>query len=269
MVEEAPGGSGETDPTRAHYATLLAPIYRWMLGDWEQALSRSRAELHALGVRAAGPDARALDLGAGPGLQSIPLAELGYRVTAVDTSGELLAALSAARPDVRAVLADLADLGSIADEVDDKAYGETSDDAYDLIVCMGDTLTHLHTEGDVRRVLAAACRRLRPGGRVVLTFRDYVALVRESTDRFILVHGDAERVLTCCLEEASARVRVTDLVHERRDGRWTLRASAYHKLRLSAAYVREALCELGLEIDRCDSAGGRISVVGTKISCLR
>ncbi len=36
------------------------------------------------------------------------------------------------------------------------------------------------------------------------------------------------------------------------------------KLRLSAGSVRETLCELGLEIERCDSAGGRITLVGRK-----
>ena len=41
------------DRTSLHYATLLAPIYRWMLGDLPSAIERSRAELRELGVGAA------------------------------------------------------------------------------------------------------------------------------------------------------------------------------------------------------------------------
>jgi SAM-dependent methyltransferase len=253
MAEIALEGTREMDPTRAHYGGLLAPIYRWMLGDWGQALARSSDELEALRVRIARTGARALDLGAGPGLQSIPLAQLGYRVTAVDTSRELLAALSAARPDVHVVVGDLVEF----------LRAPAEDGAFDLVVCMGDTLTHLRTEEDVRAVLAATCRRLALGGRVLLTFRDYVT-PRESTDRFVLVHGDGERILTCCLDYAPGRVRVTDIVHERRDGQWTLRASAYDKLRLPAGRVRETLGELGLVIERCDSVGGRVTVVARK-----
>jgi hypothetical protein len=66
------------DRTQLHYATLLAPIYRWMLGDFSSAIERSRAELRELGVGAARRGARALDLGAGL-CPDDPLVELGYR----------------------------------------------------------------------------------------------------------------------------------------------------------------------------------------------
>ena len=43
----------------------------------------------------------------------------------------------------------------------------------DLILCMGDTLTHLLDVEVVANLFAAACRLLKPGGRMVLTYRDY------------------------------------------------------------------------------------------------
>jgi SAM-dependent methyltransferase len=238
--------------TRAHYETLLAPIYRWMLGDFAAALARSRVELRGLGVGRAREGARGLDLGAGLGLQSIPLHELGYRVTAVDSSRELLGELRRECPGVVTLEADLLDLARVAR------------DQYAVVVCMGDTLTHLASQAEVDSVLAAAAAALEPGGALVATFRDYVAPVRESVERFILVRADENRVHTCCLDYGSERVRVTDLLHERAGGEWSLRASAYEKLRLSHAWVAERLRAHGLGVTRAESNGGRASVVARR-----
>ncbi|HTQ04350.1 MAG TPA: methyltransferase domain-containing protein [Polyangiaceae bacterium] len=235
--------------TRAHYQTLLAPIYRWMLGDFAAALARSRLELDTLGIGPAGSGARALDLGAGLGLQAIPLHELGYRVTAVDSSDELLAELHRDCPAVSLVTGDLAELGRIATE------------SYAVIVCMGDTLTHLASLEEVDAVLAAACAVLAPSGVLALTFRDYVAPVRESVDRFILVRADESRIHTCCLDYGVSHVRVTDLLHERNAGTWALRASAYDKVRLAHGWVAERLRAHGADSVRAESSGGRITVV--------
>jgi SAM-dependent methyltransferase len=235
--------------TRAHYETLLAPIYRWMLGDFGAALARSRREFEALGIGPAREGERALDLGAGLGLQSIPLHELGYRVTAVDSSRELLAELARDCPDVLVLAADLMELARSVTE------------RYALVVCMGDTLTHLATPDEVDSVLAAASATLEPGGTLVLTFRDYVAPVREAVDRFILVRADDARIHTCCLDYGAEHVRVTDLVHERHAAEWALRASAYDKLRLAPAWVAERLRAHGMTVTRAESSAGRVAIV--------
>src|SRR5262245_60699584 len=86
------------DRTRQHYAAFLAPIYGLMLGAFPSPLARPRAELRELGVGAARDGARALDLGAGLGLQTLPLVDFGYEVTAVDSSDALLAELATACP---------------------------------------------------------------------------------------------------------------------------------------------------------------------------
>jgi SAM-dependent methyltransferase len=240
--------------TQAHYELLLAPIYRWMLGDFAAAVRRSAAELQAFGIVTAGPGATALDLGAGPGLHSLPLSEAGYRVTAIDSSASLLAELQAARSDVTCVALDLRDLNTLAPA------------SYDVIVCMGDTLTQLGSEADVERLIGEACTKLALGGTLVFTFRDYASRVRESTERFILVRADADRILTCCLDYDVDRVRVTDIVHERGSAGWTMRASEYQKLRLSAGWVRARIEASGATVTRLDATEGRIAIVARRLA---
>jgi 2-polyprenyl-3-methyl-5-hydroxy-6-metoxy-1,4-benzoquinol methylase len=242
-----------TDITKAHYETLLAPIYRWMLGDFSLAIERSRQELTDLGVLPARErGARGLDLGAGLGLQTIPLAKGGYAMTALDSSRELLRELAASCPEATIVGGDLRDTAALVRG------------AFDAIVCMGDTLTHLPSVVDVERLLRDCWERLAPGGTLALTFRDYASAVRASTDRFILVRSDAERILTCCLDYETDRVSVTDIVHQKSAEGWRLTASEYPKLRLSRDLVTALIRNNGAEILKSESKAGRIAIVARK-----
>ncbi|WP_224787783.1 hypothetical protein [Pseudomonas fluorescens] len=55
-----------------HYETHLAPVYLWMAGGFDAAVSRGEAEIEAvLPNRASGTTA--VDLGAGFGMHTIPL----------------------------------------------------------------------------------------------------------------------------------------------------------------------------------------------------
>lgn len=240
------------DMTRAHYATLLAPAYRWMVGDISLALSRSRAELASLGIRAAKPGARALDLGAGLGLQSIPLSELGYEVTAIDSSPELLAELGALEPSIRTREGDLCDLDFVASG------------SYDVVVCMGDTLTHLSSLGAIDALLGKISAVLAADGLLALTFRDYVATRPASGEASVLVRADEQRILTCHLVYERDRVRVTDIVHERNNQAWAVRSSSYFKQAIMLDWLREHLRAHGFSRIECASQSGRSSVVAVR-----
>ncbi len=73
---------------KEHYNQHLGAIYSWMAGDANVALERNRRLFHQLGLDTA-PKGLAIDLGCGTGFQSIPLAELGYSVLAVDSCAVL------------------------------------------------------------------------------------------------------------------------------------------------------------------------------------
>jgi 2-polyprenyl-3-methyl-5-hydroxy-6-metoxy-1,4-benzoquinol methylase len=116
----------------SHYETHLAPIYVWMAGGMEHALKLGASDVaEFLDTRG-----YAVDLGAGFGMHTVPLAKSGYRVLAVDTSEYLLAEL---QRQCSGLKVDVAAVGLLE-------FPAYMPDRADLILCMGDTLTHLQTE---------------------------------------------------------------------------------------------------------------------------
>jgi 2-polyprenyl-3-methyl-5-hydroxy-6-metoxy-1,4-benzoquinol methylase len=236
-------------PVRDHYASHLAPIYAWMCGGMEAALTRGDAELDALGL-APHATRHAVDLGAGFGMHSIPLARRGFEVLAIDSSAELLWELEAlaAGLQVRAV------------EDDILKFREHLAAAPQVILCMGDTLAHLSDEQAVEALFAQVAAALAPGGIFVSSFRDYTTPL-EAERRFIPVRSDADRILTCFLEYEASHVNVHDLVHEREGSAWRQRVSAYRKLRLSPDRVVVALDRAGFQVRRQAGLSGMVRLV--------
>jgi 2-polyprenyl-3-methyl-5-hydroxy-6-metoxy-1,4-benzoquinol methylase len=229
-----------------HYESLLAPIYVWTVGGLDHALSVGAADL----AEFVGAPGYAVDIGAGFGMHTIPLARVGFRVLAIDTSAYLLEQLrqhSTGLP-VTGVRADL------------KEFARHISSPADLIICMGDTLTHLTREEEIGQLLREVAASLRPGGRFVATFRDYRQLP-SGERRFIPVHGDRQRIHTCFLEQAAERVIVHDIVHERCDAGWSQRVSSYEKLRLSPGTVIEAAEHVGLSCLSRPGPRGMLTVV--------
>ena len=232
-----------------HYEQLLAPIYVWMAGGVESALAAGAQDVAPL----APGDGLAIDLGAGFGMHAIPLARAGYEVVALDTSRELLDVLreNSAGLAIRAVDDDL--LG----------FRRHVSTAASLVVCLGDTLTHLASTDDVERLVRDVAASLRPGGRFVATFRDYTHPATGDA-RFIPVRSDANRIHTCFLEEQPDHVLVHDIVHERDGATWRMKVSSYPKLRLAPAAVAEALRYEGLEPTVAPGARGMVRITAVR-----
>lgn len=216
-----------------HYDTLLAPIYLWMAGGIENALVLGASDVADCGKQGG----LAVDLGAGFGMHAIPLARMGYRVVAVDSSAFLLEQLRS--------FGEGLPIKTVAGNLLQFPKHIAADQKADLIVCMGDTLTHLPNREDVASLARLAGTSLAPGGRFVATFRNYVDLPI-GDKRFIPVRSDASRIHTCFIEEAGDAVCVHDILHEKQDDKWSMRVSSYKKLRLAPESVREDFAEAGL-----------------------
>jgi SAM-dependent methyltransferase len=232
-----------------HYAKHLSAVYSWMSGGVEAALLRGSAELDALHVHSKG-SGQAVDLGAGFGMHSIPLARRGYTVLAVDSSCELLREMAthAAMLPIQTVHGDLL------------KFREHVKTKPELILCMGDTLAHLASVQAIESLIADVAVALGDSGVFVLTFRDYSAALTAER-RFIPVRSDADRILTCFLEYEDAHVTVHDLLNEREGAHWGLRVSSYRKLRLVPEWVCGALTARGFVVTREPGQSGMVRLV--------
>lgn len=225
-----------------HYREFLGEHYRWTVAGAGEPEARARLWLDAralLGAR------RVLDLGAGFGAHTSPLAQAGAEVTAVDLDAGLLEQLREGLGDaedrVTAVPAEL--VAWLEAET-----GSTSE-GFDLVLCVGDTLTHLPDAAHVGRLLRGVGRRLTGDGVLVLAWRDNSGPLPQGTARFLPVARERSRSMHCFLEEVDAdRVRVTDVLTEVADEGPRTRFSDYHKLRLGADRVRALAEAAGLEL---------------------
>lgn len=205
-----------------HYANHLAPIYSWMVGDFDAACSAAD-QFYADIELPTGNRHIAVDLGCGHGVHSIPLARRGYRVFSLDTSSHLLNELNAITGDlpIETIQADLTEFHTFL-----------GNESASLIACMGDTVTHLPSLDAVDALIRDSARKLLPDGIVTFSFRDYSTYELIGTERFIPVRSDDYRIHTCFLEYQPDIVLVHDIIHSMVDSTWQTSVSAYPKLRL-------------------------------------
>jgi SAM-dependent methyltransferase len=213
-------------PAEAHYVALLSTRYTWMLGGPEVCLTNARSLLDAAGILSS-TSGVALDLGAGGGYHARALAERGFEVLAVDSSTALLAELSE-------VCKGLSVIPVQGDLLDDSAYRHRA--PFELILCVGDTLTHLDTRADVDQVIDKCASLLSPGGKLVLQFREQTADLPPEQSTFT-TRSDRNCIMECVLHFQPERVWVTDIVHEWNGQQWHAIRSSYAKLRLTATEI--------------------------------
>lgn len=238
---------------RKHYDEFLAPVYSWILGDFENAYN-ANVELFASLELSPEQGDLAVDLGCGPGCQSVPLAERGFRVVAIDFCRPLLDELEGRAADfqIRTVCDDLSE------------FDKHIDEPPGLIVCMGDTLVHLPDIATVEKVIDRISFALKPGGTFIYSIRDYVSNEPTGADRFVPVRADDEQIFTCFLDYRGDVVHVHDVLYTKQTGEWELHISDYLKLRLDTAAINGHLQAKGLDISQQFRERGMIYVVATK-----
>lgn len=211
-----------TSSVADHYENHLAPIYSWMVGDFDSACAQADNFYSEIKLPN-GDGLVAVDLGCGHGVHSIPLARRGYRVLALDTSRHLLDELDAMTGELQ--------IKTIASDLT-RFNDYLGSDSASLIACMGDTLTHLPSRDAVNTLIHDSARKLTPNGMLTFSFRDYSSQELTGAERFIPVRSDDRRIHTCFLDYRPDTVLVHDIVHSLVDSSWRMSVSAYSKLRL-------------------------------------
>ncbi len=204
---------------KEHYDNHLGHFYSWMTGNFQARTNEFKKFLSDNYIKPTSTKI-AVDLGAGHGIQSIPLAEQGFNVLAVDFNEKLLSELKSNAKDLN--------ITAIVDDIRNvKLFAEKPE----LIVCCGDTLPHLDSKKEIEAFIADIANSLTENGKVIFSFRDYsVALT--GTNRFISVKSDKDKILTCVLDYENDFVNVTDLLYEKTNEGWRQKVSTYKKVRL-------------------------------------
>ena len=141
----------------------FAGDYAAAVTDWNLAVQRQARSLGTVIADRVGDRSRVLDCAAGIGTQALGLAARGFEVTASDMSVGALAQ-ARAEADRRGLTLAWA-VGDMRDLSPD--LGE-----FDAVLCCDNSLPHV-AEPDLPRALASMRARLRDGGLLLLSLRDY------------------------------------------------------------------------------------------------
>ena len=237
-----------------HYERVLAGFYTWLYGGHAAGIELNTEFFNRHGITPAGSGI-AVDLGAGSGFQSIPLAAAGFAVTAIDLNRQLLQEITLKDPAhrIRTVQADLVDFDRyVAGEIE-------------LFTCMTDTILHLESADKVTALVKKVYNSLEVNGSFIITFRD---LTQEMTglDRFLPVRSDEQTIFTCFLEYQPQTVNVHDIIYHNDGNGWQLYKSCYPKLRLSPEWISACLTAAGLTITESGNNNGLITIISQKRS---
>jgi glycine/sarcosine N-methyltransferase len=149
----------------------LAPYYHLIFEDWERSIERQARALNSLLETYLGAGSlKILDCSCGIGTQSIGFAGRGHRVVGSDVSA---AAVERARQEFEARglngLFLVSDMTSLAD---------VPERDFDVVVTLDNALPHL-SPAKVRKAVRAMHGKLKPGGLMMASIRDYDAGIRE------------------------------------------------------------------------------------------
>ena len=166
LLGVAPTADARNEESVRGFYDGMAGQYHEMFADWQADVRTQAVVLERLLV-AGGPPGpwRILDCACGIGTQAIGFALIGHSVHATDLSP---APLERARREADAFGVRLS--FGVADFVD--LAGQVPD-VFDVVVCADNAIAHLLDDELLTRALVAMRSRLAPGGRLVLTLRDY------------------------------------------------------------------------------------------------
>ena len=237
---------------KEHYDNHLGNFYSWMAGDFATMQNEQQNLFICQNIHPV-TSGLALDLGAGNGLQSISLAKLGFTVKAVDFNKQLLAELEINSKNLP--------IEVIEDDI--RLIKNHSFPEPELIICAGDTITHLSDKNEIKQLIKDCSDLLCDQGKFILSFRDYFSAL-DGDSRFIPVKADDNKILTCCLDYSDSQVRVTDLLYTKIGTGWQQSVSSYFKVRVSQSEIADMIEDCGLTILFNEPINRLITIIAQK-----
>lgn len=219
-----------------HYDQHLGNFYSWMLGDFDEKQAEQEIFFLRNGIKPVSKKV-AFDLGAGNGLQTISLAKMGFAVKAIDFNSQLLNELTSRKSNLNIEIINDDILGHL----------QRTPHQAELVICMGDTITHLESLDQVKLLVQEMSSHLEPRGKIVLSFRDLTKEL-EGEERFIPVKNDDSRILICFLEYFPHHVMVHDILYEKQGGKWIQKVGSYPKLRLDVTLLTDLLQKNDIQV---------------------
>jgi len=197
------------------------------------------SQLKAAGAR------RVLDAACGTGQHAIALAQHGYTVAGADLSARMIerAEANAARAGASAQFV-AAGFGGLA-----QAFGGQP---FDALLCLGNSLPHVLSDGDLAQALADFTACLRSGGLLVLQNRNF-DLVMAQHERWMepqaAREGDSEWLFLRFYDFDADGLLTFNIVTLRRDGTapWKQSLTSTRLRPLLKAEVTKALAAAGFE----------------------
>jgi SAM-dependent methyltransferase len=229
----------------------IADYYDLVYEDWEASMRRQGAAISEM-IGRDPSETRVLDVSAGIGTQSLPLASLGYEVVARDLSPESIRRLKREAGqrgfEIDAEPCEMRDVASSVDGV------------FDVVISMDNSIPHLLTDADIVTALAGFRRLLAPGGIVLISLRDYESVDRSPQS----VHPYGERMRNGRRYRMSqhwdwydaSHYCTTMVVEEKRGDAWHETArSATEYYAISIPRLFELMAQSGLTARRVETPG--------------
>lgn len=150
----------------------LAPHYDKLFLDWEGSTHEQGKMLDKLfRENGFGTTARVLDCACGIGTQAIGLAGLGYSVTASD--------LSCGALEEATVRADKMNVKIDFKQADFCSLEDSFSEVFDIVIAMDNALPHMLSQEALEAAVKSIVSQVTDGGMVVISIRDYDALLCE------------------------------------------------------------------------------------------
>lgn len=153
----------------------LSEVYEWLIGDDKLTPAQAAEVYYSAVVGALPTNARVLDCACGTGQLAVGLAGLGLDVVAADASERMVQRTEKLATEqgvsLRALPASW-----------DELPVRLEDSTFDVVFCVGNSLGHAEGTAGRLSALQAMSRLLNPGGRLVLTSRNW-ELVRSAGSR--------------------------------------------------------------------------------------